>query len=58
MLTIMAQVAVLKTVCSLAAGLALGRLLFGRKRVTGAATFDMDPRLLEGKHWVSDREQQ
>jgi hypothetical protein len=54
----MAQVAVLKTVCSLAAGLALGRLLFGRKRVTGAATFDMDPRLLEGKHWVSDREQQ
>lgn len=49
----MAQAAVLKAVCNLAAGLALGRLIFGRRRVKGAATFDMDPRLLEGKHWVS-----
>jgi hypothetical protein len=37
----------------LAAGLALGRVLFGRRRpVHGAASFDMDPRLMEGKHLV------
>lgn len=37
----------------LAAGLAIGRLLWGRRRVHGAAAFDADPRLLEGKHFVS-----
>ena len=44
---------IIASVC-LAAGLALGRLL-PRRRVRGEAAteFDMDPRLLQGKHWVS-----
>ncbi|PSC73853.1 histidine triad (HIT) [Micractinium conductrix] len=45
---------IIASVC-LAAGLALGRLL-PRRRVRGEAAteFDMDPRLLQGKHWVCD----
>ncbi|KAL4447727.1 hypothetical protein ABPG75_004946 [Micractinium tetrahymenae] len=35
--------------------LTLGRLLFGRRQsARGAAIFDMDERLVQGKHWVCD----